>query len=175
MTGLKISESDFLIMTIACAVLSAIIVIPLVWVFNNELFRSAKWPITVTSGVVWGVFAVGLILGFWNLYYQYLYQPWMRWLSPLEVLFYGVIGLGMWWLAVRLPGSTVLWFVLLGGLEGVLEHVVGIYGMHILERVSWLQDITPLPVVAFSFFEYTFYWAMIAWTAYLAAKLFRLF
>lgn len=170
----QISDSDVLIMTVVCAVLSAILIIPLVLVFKNDLFNAAKWPITVTSAVVWGVFAVGLIFGFWELYYQYLYKPWMRWLSPLDVFFYGAIALGMWWLSVRMPGSAVLWFVLLGGLEGILEHLVGIYGMHILERVSWLQGVTPLSVIVFSFFEYTFYWSVIAWTAYLFARVLKL-
>jgi hypothetical protein len=61
--------------------------------------------------------------------------------------------------------------VLLGGLEGVLEHVIGIYGLHILEKVPWLEDVSAFPVVAFSFFEYTFYWAIIAWTAYLLTRI----
>jgi len=175
MNDLQITDSGILIMTVVCAVLSAVIVVPLVRVFSNDLFGAAKWPVTITSGVVWGIFAVGLIVGFWDLYYQFLFKPWMRWLSPLDAFLYAAIGLGMWWLAVRLPGSAVLWFVLLGGLEGILEHAAGIVGLHILERVPWLQGVTPQPVILFSFFEYTFYWAAIAWTAYLLARLLKLF
>jgi hypothetical protein len=49
------------------------------------------------------------IFGFWELYYRHFYPAWARWLIPLNVLLYGAIGLGMWWLALRLPGPAVLW------------------------------------------------------------------
>lgn len=72
----------------------------------------------------------------------------------------------MLWLALHLPGPTVLWFVLLGGVEGLLEHVLGIHGLRILERVPWLQGLTPLPVLMFSFFEYVLYWTLVGWLAF---------
>jgi hypothetical protein len=57
-------------------------------------------------------------------------------------------------------------FLLLGGLEGILEHVFGIYGLHILDKVPWLQGTPPIPVIIFSFSEYIVYWAVVAWMAY---------
>jgi len=47
-----------------------------------------------------------------------------------------------------------------------LEHVFGIYGLHILDKVPWLQGISPFPVIVFSFFEYIVYWAIVAWMSY---------
>lgn len=170
--NLQVTDSDILNSTLVFAFLSSILVIPSILVFRNEQFIQAKWPITISSGILWGIFAVVAVFGFWELYYQYLYQPWLRWLTPLDAFLYAAIGLGMWWLAGKLPGSAVLWFVLFGGLEGVLEHLIGIYNMHILEKVPWLQGVSAVPVVAFSFFEYTFYWAIIAWLAYLVSRIF---
>jgi len=37
-----------------------------------------------------------------DFYYRYIYPAWSRWLAPLDALFYGLVGLGMWWLALRL-------------------------------------------------------------------------
>ena len=164
--NLQVTDSDILNSTLVFAFLSGVLVVPLVLVFRNEIFAQAKWQFTVSSGILWGVFAVVAVFGFWSLYYQYLFKPWMLWITPLDAFLYAAIGLGMWWLAGKLPGSAVLWFVLLGGLEGVLEHLLGIYGMQILEKVPWLEGVSALPVVTFSFFEYTFYWAIVAWLAF---------
>jgi hypothetical protein len=111
----------------------------------------------------WGIVAIIATFGFWDLYYSYFYPSWIRWLVPLDLLLYGAIGLGIWWLALRLPGPAVMWFALLGGVEGILEHVLGIYGLRILERVPWLQGLAPLPILIFSFFEYALYWTLVAW------------
>lgn len=59
----------------------------------------------------------------------------------------------------------MLWFVVLGGVEGIAEHVFGIYGLCILEKVPWLQGLALLPVLFFSFFEYVLYWTLVAWLA----------
>jgi hypothetical protein len=111
------------------------------------------------------------IFGFWDLYYQYIYPSWARWLTPLDIILYGVIGFGIWWLASNIPGPVVLWFILLGGLEGILEHLLGVYGFQILDKVPWLEGITPFPVIAFSFFEYIFYWTLVTWLGYAIFKI----
>jgi hypothetical protein len=67
---------------------------------------------------------------------------------------------------LRLPGPAIAWFAILGGLEGVIEHILGIYGLHILEQVPWLQEVTALPVLVFSFGEYVLYWSLVGWLAF---------
>ena len=110
------------------------------------------------------------IIGFWGVYYQYILPAWMRWLAPLDAVLYALLGIGMWWLATRLPGSSLLWLVLLGGLEGIAEHILGIYFLRILEKVPWLQGVSPFQVIIFSFFEYIFYWSLVAWLAFAFVK-----
>jgi hypothetical protein len=108
-----------------------------------------------------GIFATACLRGFWDLYYRYFYPGWVRWLAPLDALLYGAIALALWWLALHLPGNPVVNFALLGGLESVLEHLLGIYGLGILDKVPILQGVSPASALVFAFFEYIFYWSVV--------------
>jgi hypothetical protein len=172
---LKLTNTDIWQSTLFFAGIGLALSIPLLLLFREEAFQRSARPISIASAIFWGILAVAALLAAWQLYYQYLYPAWVRWLAPGDALVYGLIGLGMWWLAMRIPGSSILWFLLLGGLEGILEHVFGIHGLHILDKVPWLQGTTPVPVIIFSFFEYIVYWAVVAWMAYgwLALRVFQ--
>jgi hypothetical protein len=171
---LKLTTQDVWLSTLIFVSLGALILPPLMFVFREEVFARASLVIGASSAVFWGVLATVAIFGFWKLYYQYFFPGWVRWLAPLDMLLYGVIGLGLWWLAIHIPGSTVLWFVILGGIEGILEHILGIYALGILEKVPWLQGLPSFPIVVFSFFEYVFYWSLVAWLAFGLTKLLRI-
>lgn len=147
------------------------LLLPLLFLFQDPAVQDAVRPIVLTSALFWGVLAAVAIFGFWDLYYSHFYPTWIRWLTPLDLLLYGAIGLGLWWLAQRLPGPDVLWFALLGGVEGILEHLFGVYVLQILDKVPWLQGLTPPPVLIFSFFEYVVYWTLVAWLAFGLARL----
>ena len=171
---LKLTTQDVWLSTLLFTGLDVIILLPLVIVFRDDVSTHASRAIGVSSGLFWGVLATVAILGFWGFYYQYIFPNWMRWLGPLDILLYGVIGLGLWWLALQIPGPTVLWFVILGGIEGILEHLLGIYVLGILDKVPWLQGLYPFPIVVFSFFEYIFYWSLVAWLALGLIKVLRI-
>ena len=47
---------------------------------------------------------------------------------------------------------------------------MGVYGFRILEKVAWLQDLSVLPMVIFSFFEYVRYWTLVVWLTLGLAK-----
>lgn len=152
--------------TIIFGLLGLAVLIPLVFTFDRELFLR-DWRATgLASAIFWGVFGVTMIFAFWKIYYSRFYPAWMRWGAPLNILLYASLGSGMWWLSSKLPGQPVLWFVLLGGIEGIAEHVFGIYVLKILDKVPILQGLTPLPAIIFSFFEYILYWAVVAWMAF---------
>ena len=163
---IRLTSRHVWLSTWLCGGVSLLLLIPLLLVFKEGAFRRATLSVAGTSALFWGVVAVVAVLRFWELYYVYFYPPWVRWLVPLDLLLYGAIGFGLWWLALRLPGPVVLGFVLLGGIEGVAEHVVGILGLHILDKVPWLQGLAPLPILIFSFFEYVLYWTLVAWLAW---------
>jgi hypothetical protein len=128
-------------------------------------------PIGAAAAIFWGLLVIIFLFKGWDLYYRFFYPRWIRWLAPLDIPLYGAVGLGLWWLACRLPGIPIMWFVLLGGVEGIAEHILGIYGFRILDKVPWLKDVKPLPALVFSFFEYVFYWTLVAWLAFGLLKL----
>jgi hypothetical protein len=168
---IELTPQDMWLSTLVFVILDLIALVPLLLLFRSDEFVRCRIPIGLASALFWGVLATVAIIGFWGLYYQYIFPTWMRWLAPLDAVLYALIGLAIWWLSIRLPGSSILWFVLLGGLEGIAEHLMGIYAFRILEKVPWLQGITPFQAVVFSFFEYVFYWAIVAWLAFIFIKI----
>jgi hypothetical protein len=162
----RLTSRHIWLSTLLCGGLGLALLVPLLVVFRDGAFGPAAQSVTAASALFWGLVAVVAVLGFWTLYYRYFYPPWIRYLLPLDLLLYGAIGLGLWALAWRLPGPAVLGFVVLGGLEGLAEHLVGIYGLHILDRVPWLRGLSPRPILVFSFFEYVLYWTVVAWLAW---------
>lgn len=171
---LKLSTQDIWLSTLLFVGLDVLIILPTVFVMRNIYIGRPIWTIGGSSAIFWGVFATIAIFSFWKIYYQYIFPDWVRWLAPLDALLYGAIGAGIWWLALHLPGPIVLWFVVLGGVQGILEHILGIYALGILEKVPWLQGIPPTPVLIFSFFEYVFYWSLVAWLAFVLTKILRI-
>lgn len=168
---IRLTSRHVWLSTWLCGGVSLLLLVPLLLIFEDEAFCRSALPAAGASAVFWGIVAVFAVRRFWELYYVYFYPRWIRWLVPLDLVLYGAIGFGLWWLALRLPGPVVLSFVLLGGIEGVVEHVVGILGLRILDRVPWLHGLAPLPILIFSFFEYVLYWTLVAWLAWGLAHL----
>jgi hypothetical protein len=169
---IKLTEKDIWNSTIFFGLVGIVLFLLLAWLFRDAQFRKAPLPITLASGLFWGVLAALAFWLGWEVYYQYLYPAWVRPLGLLDAFLYALIGLGLWALAVRLPGSALLWFILFGAVEGVLEHILGIYGMHILDKVPWLKGLPAGPLLLFSFFEYIVYWDLTAGLAWLLQKIF---
>jgi hypothetical protein len=167
---LKLTPKEIKNSTLACGVAGMLLLIPLAWIDRNGSLSSSWQVITLAGGIFWGTVAIlALWLG-WKLYYQYFTPSWVRPLAPLDGLLYAGITLGLWWLSNRLPGPGLLWFILLGALEGVLEHLLGIYGMKILDKVPWLKGLPAGPLLWFSFFEYILYWEIVAGLAWLLSR-----
>jgi hypothetical protein len=61
-------------------------------------------------------------------------------------------------------------FCLLGGVESVLEHLVGIYGLGILDKVPLLRGVSSASALVFAFFEYIFYWGVVLGIAVLLGR-----
>jgi hypothetical protein len=172
---LKVTSQDVWTASLLFLGLDLLALIPLILLTRTTPVQQITKTILPASAILWGVIAILLVLGSWDLYYRYFFPDWFRWLAPLEVLLYGAFAAGLWWLAVRSPGPPILWFALFGGLEGIAEHVLGIYGLRILEKVPWLQGVKVSEAILFSFFEYVFYWTLIAWLAFGLIKILRLF
>jgi hypothetical protein len=166
----KLTSEMFWLGALVAALVDMVLVLLLALCVKPVRFRQLTWALTGTSTVLWGIFAMACLWGFWDLYYRHFYPGWVRWLAPLDGLLYGAIAVALWWLALRLPGNPVVNFCLLGGLESVLEHLLGIYGLGILDKVPILQGVRPVPALVFAFFEYIFYWGIVLGVAGLLGR-----
>lgn len=164
-SSIRLTSHDLKLSTLIFGILASITTIPLHFIFEDNIFRNALLPITIASAIFWGIVSTIFIFGYWDLYYCYFYPSWIRPLAPLSLILYSSFGLGLWWLTSRQSLPVIWMFTLLGGLQGVLEHALAIYGLRILVKVPLLQDLKPIPVLVFSFFEYAFYWSLVGWIA----------
>ena len=167
----RLSAQDLKLSTLIFGLLAIIITIPLHFIFQHDLFIGALLPIAIASAIFWGIVSTIFIFGYWDLYYRYFYPTWMRPLAPLSFILYSSFGFGLWWLSSQQSLPAIWMFAFFGGLQGVLEHAFAIYGLRILEKVPLLQELKPIPVLAFSFFEYAFYWSLVGWIALGITKL----
>jgi hypothetical protein len=158
--------------SILFAILLAAALIALVgWRAKAERFRALSWAaVGLASALFWGLLAIGLRLYFWETYYSYFTPAWSRWLAPLAAVLYFFIGLLLRWIALHLPGNPAITFLLLGGLESIPEHALGIYRFHILD-IPLLEGSPPLSIFLFAFFEYIVYWSIVLGLALLLGRL----
>jgi hypothetical protein len=162
----RLTNQEVWIATLVFIGMDVLALPPLPFVLRKISAPDLLQPIGLASALFWGLLVIFLLFKGWDFYYRFFYPKWIRWIAPLDIPLYGAIGIGMWWLASQLQGSTILWFALFGGMEGIMEHILGIYGFRILRKVPWLKDVSPTPALVFSFFEYVFCWTLVAWLAF---------
>ena len=104
----------------------------------------------------------------WDWFYKYIFPPWARYLlPPLFGIGYTLLAAGMVWLSLKLPGSPVITWCLLGGLEGLLSHIYAIYGLGAASKPPVMQGTDPLATLIFAIFEKAFYWSLLLLTSWL--------
>lgn len=163
---IHLSHNDVHQSTLLFGVLAILLMIPLLLILEDQLITTMQTWTMIASALFWGTIALIFIVGYWDLYYAFFYPRWMRWASPfLTPVLYALLAMGILQLAGRSSGAVWLWWLLLGATEGFLEHVLGIYGLRILERVPWLDGLRSGPLLLFAFFEYLFYWTLVGWLA----------
>jgi hypothetical protein len=125
-------------------------------------FRTLSWhSIGIGAALFWSILAVILISATWQAYYSHFVPRWYFFVTPVGVVFlYSLIGIFLRWAALRIPGSPVIWFCALGGLEAIPEHAVGIYRFNILE-IPLLEGSSAFSIFLFAFFEYVLYWGIV--------------
>jgi hypothetical protein len=160
--NLKISSELFWMSSGITATVDIIFIFLLIWRIKPSSFRKLRWTLVGTAAILWSVFAIFLVLVFWDSYYHYFFSGWFRSGGILLYvpILYGLFALAFHWLALRMPANPIVNFCLLGGVESLLEHLWGIYSLKILE-VPLLQGSSPVSILAFSFPEYVFYWCIV--------------
>jgi hypothetical protein len=142
--------------------IDAAFILLLAWRIKPVRFRELRWPLAGTAALSWSIFGLALVWIFWDSYYQYFYPAWFRsgGILVFVPVVFGALALAFHWLAFKIPGHPLVSFCILAGLESVLEHLVGIYGLKVIQ-VPMLQGASPISVLAFAFPEYIFYWCIV--------------
>ena len=143
------------------ALIDVIYVSLLAWRLRRDFFLRLKWPLAVAAALVWfGIWSWALG-NFWETVYIYVFPAWgQTWIPFIALVVAGLVGLGLWTLAVRLKWHPVLSFCLLGGLLGILTHIWAVY-RGVVSKPPMLQGASPVAAVVFAFFEYMLYWCAI--------------
>src|SRR5574337_834716 len=134
----------------------------LAWRLKPSTFRALDWQsVGIAGAVFWGLLAAVLVAAVWESYYAFFRPEWARVVTPLAaIVIYFFVALVLRWAAQRLPGNPAVWFALLGGLESVPEHAIGIYRMGILD-IPLLRGTTAPAIFIFAYFEYVVYWSIV--------------
>lgn len=158
----KATSELYWIATLVAALIDAAFVPLLAWRIERKRFRELKGALTSAGVIFWSTLWAYAMWNWWDWAYRYVFPVWARWLvPPIYGLIFGVSGLALCWLALRLPGNPVVSFCLLGGLVSLPGHLWAIYGRRMLEKVPVLQGVSPASALVFGVFEFIFYWSTI--------------
>jgi hypothetical protein len=132
----------------------------------NKIVRPAdllkmRWTLVIVIGIFF-FFLFGFIVSFifWDSVYCYIFPSWFRWIiPPLYGLLFSMAGLFFWWTASRSPARQVIIFCLLGGLWGVITHILAIY-RGILDKPPMLKGASPVAALTIAAFEFILYWCI---------------
>jgi len=126
----------------------------------DDLFR-LKWKIVVIMAFFFSILYGSIVsIIFWDSVYVYVFPVWARWIIPPSFgLLFSLIGLLFWWIAFRLPTNAVINFCILGGLWGIITHIVAI-NRGIVENPPMLQGASPIAAITIAAFEFIFYWCI---------------
>jgi len=138
---------------------------------DRERFRALKWHLVLAAVLFWSVVAVFLVQSFWESYYDHFYPGWIQGGGILVYVpvVYGLCALAFHWLSLCIRGNPIVNFMLLCGIESVLEHLWGIVRMHILE-IPMLQEAGTVDILVVAVPEYVFYWCLVIGFALLLHK-----
>jgi len=159
--GIKVTSEILWRAAMLFALFDFVLVAYLSRFIEPEHFRRMKWPVTVITGIFWVLIWLAMVLFFWEPVYHYVFPSWSRWiLPPLFGILFGFVGLLFWWLAMHLKGNPVTNFCLLGGLWGMITHILAIQ-RGLLEKPPMLQEAGVIAASVMPIFEFIFYWCVI--------------
>lgn len=124
-------------------------------------FLKMKWALVIVMALFF-TFLFGFITSFlfWDTVYSYVFPSWARWIiPPLYGLLFSMAGLFFWWVASRSLSGQVLIFCILGGLWGVITHILAIQ-RGILSKPPMLIGASPVAALTIAAFEFIFYWCI---------------
>jgi hypothetical protein len=124
-------------------------------------FFKMKWSLVIIMALFF-FFLFGFIVSFlfWDSVYSYVFPSWARWIiPPIYGLLFSMAGLFFWWIGSRSSKGQVIIFCLLGGLWGVITHILAI-SRGILDKPPMLIGASPVAALTIAAFEFIFYWCI---------------
>jgi hypothetical protein len=174
MPEFRATSEIYWISTLVAALIDVVLVFLLAKTVQRDRLRQLAWPLVIASAAFWlALWAWVMQDAFvWETCFQYVFADRARWMMPLLMaLLEAAIALGMWWLALRLPGNAAVTFCLLGGLDSFPGHLWAIYGRRLFEACPLLQQVSVASALIFGFFEFVIYWSVILIIAALLKRL----
>lgn len=137
------------------------IVLVLTRMIKPSRFSQIQWEIVIATAVFFSSLWSFVLTWGWSWFYSYIFPTWIPPLAPTFGLVYAVIGYAMYRLAKYLPGNPVVYFCVLGGVEGFITHLWVVFGIGVIEKVPMMHGVSQASVLIFATFEKTFYWSII--------------
>jgi hypothetical protein len=157
--GLKVS-SELLLKGAALFLLIDLVYLPVLhMVIRPSDFQRIRWKLFWVMAVFFFLlFGSIMSIFYWDSIYSYVFPDWVRWIIPPSYgILFAFVGLIAWHIAAKVPRFCVITFCLLGGLWGVLTHILAIY-RGILDKPPMLQGSDPAAALIIAAFEFIFYW-----------------
>ena len=121
-----------------------------------------RWLLAILGGVFFLLVWISVLWWGWDWFYSYIFPEWACYLLPIIFgIGYFLLALGIGWLSLKLPGNPAITWCILGGVEGLLSHIVAIYGLGAASKPPIMQGTDPFAVLIFAVFEKAFYWSLI--------------
>ena len=133
---------------------------------RREQFQQLRWLLPIVSGVFFLLVWIAVMLWGWDWFYSYIFPSWAHYLlPPIFFIGYTLVGAGMVWLCLKLPGNPAVTWCILGGVEGLLSHVYAIYVLGAASKPPIMHGTDPFAVLIFAIFEKAFYWSLLLLTS----------
>jgi hypothetical protein len=160
-SGFKITTDMLWRSTLVLAGIDAILLPFVAWGIKPDTFRRFRWALVIIAGFFWGLLWDWVLANFWESVYVYVFPAWARWMiPPLYGLLFAGVSLSLWWLALKFGGNPVVNFCLMGGLWGMLTHILAVF-LGIVDKPPVLQGAAPEAAVIVAIFEFMVYWSVI--------------
>ena len=146
------------------AFVDAVFLLVLSHAIARATFRTLRWPLALAVAFCWTtLWASVWWSSAWNTSYAFLFPGWVRWLGPfVYALVYVCLSFLFFRLALRLPGSPVVTYCLLGGLTSIPSNAALIYGLDMLKRVPMMREVSAAATIVQGCTEFVLYWGIFA-------------
>jgi hypothetical protein len=153
------------------AVLDAGLIAIILRLITPDRFFNLRRPLIVSAGIFWGMLGIFIVQSFWDDYYRYFYPTWMH---GWGIILFGpaigvVLAILFYWIARRFRSHPIQAFLILVGIEALLEHLMGIYSFKIMD-IPMFRGVSLFSILAFSIPEYIFYWCLIILATFLVQQ-----